>query len=63
MMAQEHAFSLTIEKLLKITIPLRARYIRVIFCELTRILNHLLSITTHAIDVCMPLYLNLDKIK
>jgi NADH:ubiquinone oxidoreductase subunit D len=51
MMAQEHTYTLTIEKLLKVTTPIRARFIRVIFCELTRILNHLLSITTHAIDV------------
>lgn len=51
MMAQEHAYSLTIEKLLKIEVPLRAQYIRVIFSELTRLLNHLLSITTHAMDV------------
>jgi NADH dehydrogenase (ubiquinone) Fe-S protein 2 len=51
MMAQEHGYSLTIEKLLKKNVPLRAQYIRVIFCELTRILNHLLSLTTHALDV------------
>ena len=51
MMAQEHGYSLAIEKLLKIKIPLRAQYIRVIFCEITRILNHLLALTTHALDV------------
>lgn len=51
MMAQEHAYSLAVEKLLKIIIPIRAQYIRVILCEITRILNHLLSITTHALDV------------
>ena len=51
MMAQEHAYSLAIEKLLKIEIPLRAQYIRVIFCEITRILNHLLAVTCHALDV------------
>lgn len=51
MMAQEHAYSLAIERLLKIEIPLRAQYIRVIFCEITRILNHLLAITCHALDV------------
>jgi len=51
MMAQEHLFSLTIEQLINCEIPYRAKYIRVIFLELTRILNHLLSITTHAIDV------------
>jgi len=51
MMAQEHAYSLTIEKLLKCSVPLRGQYIRVIFCEITRILNHLLALTTHALDV------------
>jgi NADH dehydrogenase I D subunit len=51
MMAQEHAYSLAIEKILNAEIPLRAQYIRVIFCEITRILNHLLAITTHALDV------------
>jgi NADH:ubiquinone oxidoreductase subunit D len=51
MMAQEHAYSLTIEKLLYLTIPDRAKFIRVLFLEITRILNHLLTITTHALDV------------
>lgn len=51
MMAEEHVFSLAVEKLLNIEIPIRAQYIRVIFLELTRILNHLLAITTHALDV------------
>jgi len=51
MMAQEHVYSLAVEKLLKCEIPLRAQYIRVIFLELTRILNHLLNITTHALDI------------
>jgi NADH dehydrogenase (ubiquinone) Fe-S protein 2 len=51
MMAQEHAYSLAVERLLDIEIPLRAKYIRVIFLELTRLLNHLLAITTHALDV------------
>jgi len=51
MMAQEHLFSSSIEQLINCSIPYRAKYIRVIFLELTRILNHLLSITTHAIDV------------
>jgi len=51
MMAQEHCYSLAVEKLLKCEIPLRAKYIRVLFCEITRILNHLLAITTHALDV------------
>jgi NADH dehydrogenase (ubiquinone) Fe-S protein 2 len=51
MMAQEHCFSLTVEKLLNIQIPKRAQYIRVLFNEITRILNHLMSLTTHALDV------------
>lgn len=50
-MAQEHAFSLAVEKLLHLQVPLRAQYIRMIFSEITRILNHLLALTTHAIDV------------
>jgi NADH-quinone oxidoreductase subunit D len=51
MMCQEHAYVLAIEKLMQIEIPERAQYIRVLFSEITRILNHLLNITTHAIDV------------
>jgi NADH dehydrogenase (ubiquinone) Fe-S protein 2 len=51
MMAQEHAYSLAIESLLDVEIPLRSKYIRVIFLELTRLLNHLLAVTTHALDV------------
>lgn len=51
MMAQEHGYCLAVENLLKCKIPLRAKYIRVIFSEITRILNHLLAVTTHALDV------------
>jgi NADH:ubiquinone oxidoreductase subunit D len=51
MMAQEHAYSLAVEKLLMCDIPLRAKYLRILFCEITRILNHLLALTTHAMDV------------
>lgn len=51
MMAQEHTFALATESLLNLKIPLRAQYIRVIFLEITRILNHLLAVTTHALDV------------
>lgn len=51
MMAQEHCYALAVEKLVKSTVPLRAQFIRVIFLEITRILNHLLAITTHALDV------------
>lgn len=51
MMAQELGFSLAVEKLANLTVPLRAEYIRVLFSELTRILNHLLAVTTHALDI------------
>jgi NADH dehydrogenase (ubiquinone) Fe-S protein 2 len=51
MMAQEHAYSLAVEKLLRCDMPIRAQYIRVLFSEITRILNHLLAISTHALDV------------
>lgn len=51
MMMQEHCYSLLIEKLLQIKATQRAQSIRVIYSELTRILNHLLAITTHALDV------------
>lgn len=51
MMAQEHTFSLAIETLLNCVIPRRAQYIRVIFLEITRLLNHLLAILSHALDV------------
>jgi NADH dehydrogenase (ubiquinone) Fe-S protein 2 len=51
MMAQEHGYSLAIEKLLRCEMPIRAQYIRVLFSEITRILNHLLAISTHALDV------------
>ena len=51
MMAQEHAYSLAVEKLLNCEVPLRAQYIRVLFCEITRILNHLLAVGCHAMDV------------
>jgi len=61
MMSQEHAYSMAVENLYKdfmftttgclIEIPKRAQYIRVLFSEITRILNHILAITTHAMDV------------
>ena len=51
MMAQEHGYSIAVEKLLNINIPLYAKFIRILFCEITRILNHLLALTTHALDV------------
>ena len=50
-MNQEHAFALAIEKLLKIEVPIRGQYIRVLFSEIGRILSHLLNVTTQALDV------------
>lgn len=50
-MCQEHAFALAVEKLLKCEVPKRAQYIRVLFSELTRILNHCLNVATQALDV------------
>ncbi len=51
MMAQEHGYSLAVERLLRCTPPPRAQALRVLFHELTRLLNHLLALTTHAMDV------------
>lgn len=51
MMCQEHGYSLAVEKLCSLSVPLRAQYIRVLFAEITRILNHLLALTCHAMDV------------
>jgi NADH dehydrogenase (ubiquinone) Fe-S protein 2 len=51
MMAQEHTYSLAVEKLCSIDVPLRAQNIRVIFLEITRVLNHLLAVGCHAMDV------------
>ena len=51
MMCNEHAYCMAIERLLGIEVPLRAQYIRVMFDEVTRILNHLLWIGAHALDV------------
>ena len=50
-MNQEHAFCLAIERLAGIDVPVRAQLIRVLFCEIGRILNHLLNVTTQAMDV------------
>jgi len=57
MMAQEQVYSLAVEKLLRCAVPLRAQFIRVLFAELTRILNHLMALTTHAMDVVPTLLL------
>jgi len=51
MMSQEHTFCLAVEKLLNAQVPLRAQYIRTMFAEITRILNHLLAVGCHAMDV------------
>jgi len=51
MMAQEHCYSKAVEELTGLQVPLRGQYIRVLFSEITRILNHLLAVTTHALDV------------
>lgn len=51
MLCQEHSYCLAIEKLVNCKIPKRAQYIRVIFAEITRILNHLLAVGCHAMDV------------
>lgn len=51
MMCQEQAYSLAVERLVGVTVPRRAQYIRVLFAEVTRILNHLLALTCHAMDV------------
>lgn len=50
-MCQEHAFALAVEKLLGCEIPRRAQFIRVMFSEITRLLNHIMAITTQALDV------------
>jgi NADH-quinone oxidoreductase subunit D len=50
-MCMEHSYVLAIEKLADIEVPLRAKYIRTLFAEITRILNHILNVTTHAMDV------------
>lgn len=51
MMNQEHTYCMAVEKIGNVSIPLRAKYIRVLFSELTRILNHLLAVCAHALDV------------
>ncbi|MEE8327746.1 MAG: NADH-quinone oxidoreductase subunit D [Nitrosomonadaceae bacterium] len=51
MMVNEHAYVMAIEKILQLEVPLRAQYIRVLFDEITRILNHLLWLGAHALDV------------
>ena len=50
-MCQEHAFALTVEKLLGCEVPKRGQYIRVMFAEISRILNHIMAVTTQALDI------------
>ena len=50
-MCQEHAFALAVEKLVGVSVPPRAQYIRVLFSEVSRLLSHLLNVTTMALDV------------
>ncbi|MDF7675262.1 NADH-quinone oxidoreductase subunit D [Neisseriaceae bacterium ESL0693] len=51
MMCNEQAYCLAVERLLGIEVPLRAQYIRVMFAEITRILNHLMGVGSHALDI------------
>ena len=51
MISQEHSYCLAVEKLVNCKIPKRAQYIRVLFAEITRLLNHLLSVCSHAMDI------------
>lgn len=51
MMTNEQCYSLAVEKLLNIEIPERAKWIRTMFAEITRVLNHLMSVLSHAMDV------------
>ncbi len=51
MMCNEHAYVMAIEKMMGVQVPLRAQYIRVMFDEITRLLNHLMSLGSHALDV------------
>src|ERR1051325_3203073 len=51
MMCNEHAYVMAIEKLLAIEVPIRAQYIRVLFDEITRLLNHLLWLGAHGLDI------------
>jgi NADH:ubiquinone oxidoreductase subunit D len=63
MMSQEHAYSLAIENLLQCQVPFRAKIIRILFLEITRILNHLLALTTHSLDVgaMTPFFLGIRR--
>ena len=51
MLVQEHVFVLALEKLTHLHVSLRSQFLRVLFSEMTRILNHLMALTTHALDI------------
>ena len=51
MMVNEQAYCMAIEKLVGIEVPIRAKYIRTMFAEVTRILNHLMGVGSHALDI------------
>ena len=51
MMSQEHTYCLAVKKLLKCEFPIRAKYIRVLFSEINRILNHILAVGCHSMDI------------
>jgi len=63
MMAQEHSYILAVEKLLQVNVPLRAQYIRTLYLELTRLMNHLLAVSCHALDVgaMTPLFFGFEE--
>ena len=51
MMCNEQAYSIATEKLMNVEVPIRAKYIRTLFGEITRLLNHIMAVATHALDV------------
>src|SRR5437016_11884359 len=62
MMCNEHAYVLAIERLLGVEVPIRAKYIRVMFDEITRILNHLLWLGAHGLDIgAMTVFLRSEE--
>ena len=63
MMCNEHAYCLAIEKMLGLEVPMRAQYIRVMFDEITRLLNHLMWLGAHALDVLAVLALGQHLVK
>ncbi len=54
MMCNEHAYCMAIEKLLNVQVPVRAQYIRVLFSEITRLLNHLMWLGSNGMDWAPP---------